>query len=42
MKSLLRAERHGKQVLHAAADDRVRCVVVGMFEHVAEPQGDED
>ena len=42
MKSLLRAERHSKQVFHAAADDRVRCVVVDTFERVAELQGDED
>lgn len=39
---IVRSERHGKQVFYAAADDHVRCVVVDMLEHVAEPQGDED
>jgi len=39
---IVRAERHGKQVFYAAADDHVRCVVVDMLEHVAEPQGEED
>jgi DNA-binding transcriptional ArsR family regulator len=39
---IVRAERHGKQVFYAAADDHVRCVVVDMLEHVAEPQEDED
>jgi len=38
----VRSERHGKQVFYAAADDHVRCVVVDMLEHVAEPQSDED
>jgi DNA-binding transcriptional ArsR family regulator len=35
---IVRAERHGKQVFYAAADDHVRCVVVDMLEHMAEPQ----
>jgi DNA-binding transcriptional ArsR family regulator len=39
---IVRSERHGKQVFYAAADDHVRCVVVDMLEHVAEPQGEED
>ena len=39
---IVRSERHGKQVFYAAADDHVRCVVVDMLEHVAEPQSDED
>src|SRR5215813_11000847 len=39
---VVRAERHGKQVFYAAADDHVRCVVVDMLEHVAEPPGEED
>src|ERR1700741_1006133 len=39
---IVRSERHGKQVFYAAADDHVRCVVIDMLEHVAEPQGDED
>ena len=39
---IVRAERHGKQVFYAAADDHVRTVVVDMLEHVAEPQGEED
>lgn len=38
---VVRAERHGKQVFYAAADEHVRRVVVDMLEHVAEPQ-DED
>ena len=38
---IVRAERQGKQVFYAAADDHVRCVVVDMLEHVAEPQGEE-
>lgn len=39
---IVRSERHGKQVFYAAADDHVRCVVVDMLEHVAEPQSAED
>ena len=39
---IVRAERHGKQVFYAAADDHVRCVVADMLEHVAEPQDDEE
>jgi ArsR family transcriptional regulator, lead/cadmium/zinc/bismuth-responsive transcriptional repressor len=39
---IVRSERLGKQVFYAAADDHVRCVVVDMLEHVAEPPGDED
>jgi DNA-binding transcriptional ArsR family regulator len=39
---IVRAERHGKQVFYAAADDHVRCVVVDMLEHVAEPAEDQD
>jgi DNA-binding transcriptional ArsR family regulator len=38
---VVRAERHGKQVFYSAADEHIRCVVVDMLEHVAEPQ-DED
>src|SRR5262249_34170908 len=38
---VVRAERHGKQVFYAAADEHVRRVVVDMLEHVAEPQGEE-
>jgi DNA-binding transcriptional ArsR family regulator len=39
---IVRAERHGKQVFYAAADEHVQRVVVDMLEHVAEPQEDED
>jgi DNA-binding transcriptional ArsR family regulator len=39
---IVRAERHGKHVYYAAADEHVRRVVVDMLEHVAEPRGDED
>lgn len=35
---IVRAERHGKQVFYAAADEHVQRVVVDMLEHVAEPQ----
>ena len=38
---IVRAERQGKQVFYAAADEHVRRVVVDMLEHVAEPQGEE-
>ena len=37
---LLRAERHGKQVHYSIADDHVRCVLVDMVDHVAEPDPD--
>ncbi len=39
---IVRAERQGKQVFYAAADDHIRCVVTDMLEHVAEPRGEED
>jgi DNA-binding transcriptional ArsR family regulator len=38
---IVRAERHGKQVFYAAADEHVRRVVVDMLEHVAEPKAEE-
>lgn len=34
---VLRAERQGKQVFYVAADEHVKCVVVDMVSHVAEP-----
>ena len=34
---LLRAERRGKHVHYSIADDHVRCVLVDMVDHVAEP-----
>ena len=39
--AIVRADRHGKQVFYAAADDHVRRVVADMIEHVAEPRGEE-
>jgi DNA-binding transcriptional ArsR family regulator len=33
---MLRAERQGKQVYYAAADDHVRCVIEDMVAHVTE------
>jgi DNA-binding transcriptional ArsR family regulator len=33
---MLRAERQGKQVFYAAADDHVRCVISDMVAHVEE------
>ncbi len=38
---ILRAERRGKQVFYAAADDHIRCVLSDMIEHVAETHGDD-
>ena len=38
---ILRAERRGKQVFYAAADDHIRCVLSDMIEHVAEAHGDD-
>ena len=37
---LVRSERQGKQVFYAAADDHIRCVLVDMVTHVAEPSED--
>ena len=39
--AIVRAERHGKQVFYAAADEHVRRVIADMLEHVSEPRGDE-
>ena len=39
---ILRAERQGKNVFYAAADDHIRCVILDMLEHTAEPRGEED
>lgn len=40
---LLRAERHGKQVIYMPLDERVRCIVVDLAHHVlTEPEGGED
>ena len=33
---VLRAERHGKQVFYAAADEHIRCVIIDMTAHVGE------
>ncbi len=37
---ILRAERRGKKVYYAAADDHIRTVVGDMIDHVAEPAED--
>lgn len=37
---IVRAERQGKQVFYAAADDHIRGIVLAMLEHVAEPEHD--
>lgn len=34
---ILRAQRHGKQVFYAAADEHIRCVITDMVSHVGEP-----
>jgi DNA-binding transcriptional ArsR family regulator len=34
---LVRAERRGKRVFYATADDHVDCILKDMIEHVAEP-----
>ena len=33
---LVRADRQGRQVYYATADDHVRCILVDMVDHVAE------
>ncbi len=37
---ILRAERRGKKVYYAAADEHIRTVVGDMIDHVAEPTED--
>ena len=37
---VLRARRQGKQMLYAAADDHIRCVIADMLEHVTEPHSE--
>jgi DNA-binding transcriptional ArsR family regulator len=39
--AIVRAERHGKQVFYAAADEHVRRVIADMLEHVSEPRSEE-
>jgi ArsR family transcriptional regulator, lead/cadmium/zinc/bismuth-responsive transcriptional repressor len=34
---VLRAQRQGKQVFYAAADEHIRCVITDMVAHVGEP-----
>lgn len=34
---ILRAERQGKQVFYAPADEHVRCMLADMLAHMAEP-----
>lgn len=33
---LLRAERHGKQIFYAPADEHIRCTITDMVAHVGE------
>ena len=33
----LRAMRHGKQMIYASVDDRVRCILVDLVGHVVKP-----
>ena len=40
--SIVRAERQGKQVFYAAADDHVRSIVADMMEHMAEPKAEDE
>ncbi len=35
---LVRAERHGREVHYAAADEHVRCILADMIDHVREPE----
>jgi ArsR family transcriptional regulator len=39
---ILAAERRGKKVFYAAADEHIRSVVSDMIDHVAEPADDGD
>ncbi len=36
---IMRAQRRGKQVFYAVADEHISCVVADMLEHVVEPVG---
>lgn len=38
---LLLAERRGRNIYYAPADEHVRCIVNDMIDHVAEPHGEE-
>ncbi|GAB4241552.1 MAG: hypothetical protein Kow0032_29560 [Methyloligellaceae bacterium] len=35
---LLRAEKSGKQVIYSLLDDRVRCIIADLANHVLEPE----
>jgi len=39
---LVKADRHGKQVFYAAADQHVTGMLTDMLEHIAEPHQDTD
>lgn len=39
---LLRATRDGKQVIYSEADERVRCIVTDLAQHVLGPPEDDD
>lgn len=38
----LRAVRSGKQIIYSAGDDRVRCILEDLAEHVIDPTGEAD
>ena len=39
---IVKAERHGKQVFYAAADQHISGVLTDMLEHIAEPHTEAD
>ncbi len=39
---ILRADRRGKHVFYAAADDHIRCVIEDMVAHVREPAAEDE
>ncbi len=39
---IVKADRHGKQVFYAAADQHISGVLADMLEHIAEPHTDAD
>jgi len=38
----LRATRNGKQIIYSPVDDRVRCILEDLVEHVVEPADEKD
>jgi DNA-binding transcriptional ArsR family regulator len=39
---IVKADRHGKQVFYAAADQHISGVLADMLEHIAEPHTEAD